>query len=385
MRRLRPILLSVLALACFAGCGDEEVRTITEVRTREKPRYEVPEDLTPAQRYGIRQRPMAGAGHGGAAGAVQRFAWKTPAGWSDEARRPGSLRKGSWTLDDAPQADCSLVVLGGSGGGLLGNVNRWRGEMGLAPIDQAAADALPRRTMLGREAVYVDLAGTYSGGMGGGGTITDARMLGLIIALPQATLFLKFTGPAEVVAANREAFESLANSITFGPQPPEVGTAPKGAGPTKAGAPGATKPEFLWAVPDGWEVQPPRMMRVVTLVPEDAPQAWCYVSRLGGTAGGLAMNINRWRGEMGVQAPLDDAGVEALPTIEVLGVEGTLLDLEGDFQGTGGPPQQGARMLGVVCPRPNEVVFIKMVGPADVIAKQRAAFLAFCTSLQEVR
>lgn len=390
MRRQRLLLPLVgLALGLLPGCGEEPTQTITDVRDRDTVRREVPEGMSAARRYGYRRPNDAahGGAHGGGQGGAmtQQFGWTTPAGWTEKPRTPGSMRRGSWSIDAAPRADCSLITLGGTGGGLAANVNRWRGEMGLEPLEGEAIAALPRRTLIGGEAVYLDMTGAFGGGMGGSGPIPNARMLGLIRALPQAMIFLKLTGPAEAVAANKAAFESLADSITFGTAPAAAGTTPK-AGPSAGAAKGPSKPTgFLWAAPDGWEQQPARMMRIVTFVPKDAPTAWCYVSRLGGTAGGLAMNINRWRGEMGINTPLDDAGVAKLETIDMLGTKATLLDVEGNFSGTGGPPQQGVRMLGVVCPRENDVVFVKMVGPPDAIAKHRAAFLALCTSLQEDR
>lgn len=384
MRRLLPILISGLAPLALGGCGeDTEVHTITDVRTREKPRFDVPQGITPAQRYGYTRRGERPDGH--QKQPAMGFSWTTPEGWSEKPLAPGGMRKGSWTIESAPEADCSLVVLGGTGGGLLGNVNRWREQMGLPEIDQAAADALPRRTLLERESVYVDLKGAYGGGMGGGGAIAEARMLGLIIALPQSMLFLKFTGPADVVGANQAAFEALADSITFGAKPSEGGSAGPAPEDDTSAPPERTASEFVWVAPEGWEVQPARMMRIVTLVPTDIPTAWCYASRLGGTAGGLAMNINRWRGEMGHRDALDAAGIAKLKTIDMLGGKGTLIDVEGDFSGTGGIPQSGARMLGVVCPRENDVVFVKMVGPVATVAKHYDAFVAFCRSLEEAR
>lgn len=404
MRRLGSILSLGLIPALLAACGgSDETHVISDVRERDSVRREVPEGLSAAQRYGYRPRnqppPGHGGGHGHAGSTAQQFGWETPAGWTEKPRNPGSIRKGSWTIDGASDTDCSLVALGGTGGGLLANVNRWRGEMGLEEIDEATLATLPHRELLGRKATYVNITGTYSGGMGGGGPVENARMLGLVLSLPQATLFLKLTGPAAVVEANQGAFEALADSITFGPKPPPPGDGdgdggddaagdgdtPAGPPPMRDGPASASSGRFVWATPDGWEQQPARMMRIVTFVPLDAPAAWCYASRLGGTAGGLTMNIDRWRGEMGKTEPLGDEGVAKLPTIEMLGTQATLLDVEGDFAGTGGPPQKGARMLGVVCPRERDMIFVKMVGPPDVVEKHRKAFLAFCASLREDR
>jgi len=369
--------LTVLAPCLLGGCGDStEVETVEDVRTRDEPRRHVPKGLTSAERYGYRSRGRGGDSHGGAQ-AARAFGWKTPAGWEEQARRDGSIRKGSWAVAGEPRTDCSLVMLGGSGGGLALNVNRWRKEMGLAEVGDDVVAAMPRRTLLKTEATYVDLTGAFSGGRSGSGALDGARMLGLILSLPRTTLFLKFTGPAAVVKAQRGAFEALGDSITFGPVGPRAGA----GNPPKA----LTKAAFAWDVPEGWGQQPPRMMRVVTFIPADAPTSWCYAARLGGGAGGLLNNVNRWRREMGHAQELDEAAVGALPTLDVLGTKAVFLDLEGDFSGTGGNPLKAARMFGVVCPRGSDVIFIKMVGPAATLATQREAFTAFCTSLREAK
>jgi hypothetical protein len=382
MRRLWSIYPLILALGALplAGCGpDEAPRTISDIRERDKPRYELPADLTVARRYGYRKRSDMPAGHGGPA-RTSVWAWTTPDGWEEKARGPGSIRLGSWAVTGEPLADCSLVSLGGDGGGLLLNVNRWRGEMGVEPLEAAGLKDLAERTLLESPATYVDIVGQFSGGQASGGKVENARMLGLILTVPRATLFLKFTGPVHVVEAHRAAFEALGDSITFGAPTPDP---TKGADP--ATPPPARGGRFVWDGPAGWDEQPARMMRIVTFVPKSEPASWCYVSKLGGTAGGLANNVNRWRGEMGERTVLDEAAIGKLPTLDVLGVKAVLLDLKGDFAGTGGPPLKGARMFGVICPRAGDVVFIKMVGPAATVGAHYDAFVALCTSLREAK
>jgi hypothetical protein len=318
-----------------------------------------------------------GAAHASAhdGGGRAHFAWTTPAGWDDEPA--GGMRQGSWRVHGEPKTDCSLVVLAGGGGGMLANVNRWRGEMGLQPLDAAGLAKLPRHELLGGQAVYVDMTGRFSGGRGRTGAIDDARMLGLILEVGQAALFLKFTGPAKVVGANRAAFEALASSLGPGGEAsadPHAGGAPQGAG-TDAGG-------YAFDVPKGWTQQPARMMRVATFVPDDLPAAWCYITRLAGDGGGLDLNVNRWRGEMG-QAPLDAAALAKLERIPMLGGQAVLLDVEGDFHGTGGPALEKARMVGAICERPGHVVFVKMVGPAASLQGEVARFRQLCSSLRE--
>ena len=41
----------------------------------------------------------------------------------------------------------------------------------------------------------------------------DYRMLGAIVEGPQGSIFIKFTGPAKTVAANRAAFDKMLESL----------------------------------------------------------------------------------------------------------------------------------------------------------------------------
>ncbi len=64
--------------------------------------------------------------------------------------------------------------------------------------------------------------------------------------------------------------------------------------------------EISWQLPAGWTEDPtPRMMRVATIrAGEGGDAAELVVSQLSGTFGSIGDNINRWRGQVG----LDPAG-----------------------------------------------------------------------------
>jgi hypothetical protein len=95
------------------------------------------------------------------------------------------------------------------------------------------------------------------------------------------------------------------------------------------------------------------------------------------------MNIDRWYAEMGLPAP-SPAEVEALPRGPVLGGQGVYVDVEGAFKGMGASAAvPGSRLLGMILERDRGSVFVKMTGPADDVAGERARFRAFCESLRE--
>ena len=134
-----------------------------------------------------------------------------------------------------------------------------------------------------------------------------------------------------------------------------------------------------YAVPDGWNDEGPKSMRAVNLM---IGEAQCYVILLGGEAGGLQMNLNRWRGEVGLE-PLELSDIEDLETVSILGTDAPLLDVRGDYSGMGDGGGADYRVYGVALIRDTISVFVKMVGPEDEVASQREAFLQFVSSLEE--
>jgi hypothetical protein len=122
-------------------------------------------------------------------------------------------------------------------------------------------------------------------------------------------------------------------------------------------------------------------MRSVTYSPSENSPAECYVAVLGGSAGGVEANINRWRQQMG-RTPLSPAEIDSLPKIQVLGQACPLVEISGSYTGMGGEQHQDYMMLGVVCSLPSSSVFVKMIGPEAEVRAERDNFVVFCESLR---
>ena len=81
--------------------------------------------------------------------------WLLPPGWT--ARMDGGMRYATLTPpQDAGKVEVSVVTLAGPAGGELANVNRWRGQIGLPPVEEAALAGLrkPLRSAAGPIALY---------------------------------------------------------------------------------------------------------------------------------------------------------------------------------------------------------------------------------------
>ncbi len=103
------------------------------------------------------------------------------------------------------KVDVSVIVLGGTAGGELGNVNRWRGQVGLPPVDEAALAQLRKevKSKAGTISVY-DFTGD--------GADKQRMVAGLLFA-DGRSWFLKMTGDPDAVGAARAGFMKVLESL----------------------------------------------------------------------------------------------------------------------------------------------------------------------------
>src|SRR5206468_3064611 len=106
----------LLALAALTGCDRGSAREITVTRVASRPSHEIKLDATTADRFDMGSGPAEGGPH--AHGPARKpLAWATPPSWSERAD-PGNMRLGSFAVAGNPDADCSIVLLPGSAGGV---------------------------------------------------------------------------------------------------------------------------------------------------------------------------------------------------------------------------------------------------------------------------
>lgn len=160
---------------------------------------------------------------------------------------------------------------------------------------------------------------------------------------------------------------------------PEPSAAALSAVPSAANEP----PNLQWDAPSGWTPAPATSMRLANFRIGSEQETECYVAVLKGAAGGAALNMDRWRGQMGVNAePLNEAGIAALPKIKMLGQDAPLLEVNGTYQSMEGQAHGGYTLLGTIVQNQGFSVFVKMIGPSASVQSQREAFIAFCGSLR---
>lgn len=190
-KKTRLAVASVLA-AAVAACGGEEVRHFRVAKAPAAP---------PAV-----QAASAGGMAGGVAspekpsGAVLR--WTLPNGWTES--EGGAMRYATFKAPVKGTVDASVVVLPGPAGGELANVNRWRGQIGLPPLDDAGLSAARKTvpTKAGPLRVY-DFTSEAA----------RKRLVAGLTELSGSTWFVKMTGDAEAVGAARNDFMKLLGSL----------------------------------------------------------------------------------------------------------------------------------------------------------------------------
>jgi len=202
--RVAPLAVGALLLL-VAGCRREEVTS-----------YRVAKDVpSPAEgasgdSLGTSHRP-AGPPPGMAGdvptpptpSTADALKWTLPAGWAQSF--PGGMRFASFKVPGTGKIDGSVVTLPGDAGGALANVNRWRGQIGLGPTDDAGL-AAARSTVKSRAGVASVYDFTSEG-------TRKSRLIAAILMVDGSSWFIKLTGDAEPVSAARPAFLKLLESL----------------------------------------------------------------------------------------------------------------------------------------------------------------------------
>jgi hypothetical protein len=128
------------------------------------------------------------------------LSWTAPAAW--QTRPASAMRKATFIIPGASadeQAELAVTAFPGDVGGLLANVNRWRGQLQLAPVDAAALHST--LTHLDINTLHVELVELV-----GPEAPERKRVLGAIVPVKGSTWFFKLTGPDAFVAAKKTDF-----------------------------------------------------------------------------------------------------------------------------------------------------------------------------------
>jgi hypothetical protein len=117
------------------------------------------------------------------------------------------MRYATLQVPVAGRIDASVVVLPGAAGGELANVNRWRQQIGLPPLEESAL--AKARTTVKAKAGPIKIYDFSSSGP------APTRVIAGLTEARGNTWFVKMSGDASAVSAAQEDFMKLIGSLRF--------------------------------------------------------------------------------------------------------------------------------------------------------------------------
>ena len=153
--------------------------------------------------------------------------WTKPEGWNEQPL--SEMRLGSFKVAgaNAASADVSVIAFPGEAGGLISNINRWRGQLQLPPLDEDQLSQVIQRTDVDNVPTYlVDFQTVEK-------AAKPSRILGAVLQTADRAWFVKMTGPPELIESQREKFLAFVKSFHFTnaavsePPAPAVSVKPK--------------------------------------------------------------------------------------------------------------------------------------------------------------
>jgi len=345
--RQMVLLTLVLSLGGVACRPEREVRA-----------YKIPKETHRAPVLAAGHSTNDGLDHGAETGAESsaEVGWTKPESWIEVPK--GQFRVASFKIEeDQKTADVSVVPLPGGAGSDLDNVNRWREEIGLEGVQE--------NQLTSEEVNIGDHTGRLFRIPGASEASTPVQTLAAIFHEGEKVWFFKLKGDGTLVEKSKADFIQFLASFKFGYSHEST---PKGRG--KAGKGEESLP---WNVPSTWQQIPKtEFLMAKYLVPgTDGKRAEMTVSSLPGDVGGGLMNLNRWRGQLGLAPVEEDQMGKLTSVIDVQDGRGMLVDMVGNDVKAG----TKARMMVVMVPREGSTWFFKFMGAETVIENERAAFL----------
>lgn len=256
--------------------------------------------------------------------------WSLPEGWTE---KPGNqFRFATLVIDSAEvplEVTVSTLPLAGQEiqGYLLSNINRWRGQLQLKPLEPEELEKkIVKVEVAGEPAWLVNIEGTLGG---------DTMRAG-----------------------------------------PSAGPAASGSGSTtKPPATASSNLPFTFDVPEGWISKAAGPMRMAEFAMADGDRkAVASVSTAGGE---LLANVNRWRGQIGLEPVSKDELEKSLQKLAAGNVQGDYVQLFGADKS-----KSPDAILGVVVNAVGRQWFIKLQGDADLVRREAERFEAFVKSIR---
>jgi hypothetical protein len=128
--------------------------------------------------------------------------WTLPPTWREEG--PAGMRRATFRPPAGEGTEVSVIVLPGAVGGMLANVNRWRGQIGLAAISESELPAAVTRVSSAAGDVSVVDFSSATG---------KERVFAGVLNTQGEVWFFKAMGPNEAVSKVKEPLLGILKSL----------------------------------------------------------------------------------------------------------------------------------------------------------------------------
>ena len=364
---VRCFILSLVAVGGLGGCREEKAQVYTAPK-------DPPLDLGKSA-----PSDLASSRPESTPATASSPPWVIPSGWTTKPDSSG-VRQASYEVSRGERSlDIAVTAFPRDTGSELDNVNRWRRELALPEVTTDALKGLAQSVAIGGETGR--LYEFVNPGPRTDGKPPERTYLAQFSA-GDLTVYFKLRGEATLAEEEKAHYLAWLASVQTGPGPADArppAPAPASQASSPADMRGAVTPPPTtdlpkWSPPTHWKAAGEKAMRLASFdVPgEGGAKGDVSISALGGSAGGLLMNVNRWRGQVGLPA-VDDAGLaKEAQTLELGADRGAFVDLKGADK----------RILAVVVARADRTWFYKLTGPDSLLTKERDNFVQFVKSVR---
>jgi hypothetical protein len=137
-----------------------------------------------------------------------------PSGWTEVPSPQMLLAKYVIQGNGDAKAEVNVSMLNGTGGGVMPNVTRWRGQLGLPPLSEEDWSKQAQTIdVAGNKGTLVDMTGTDMK------TGKKARLVGVIVPQAGDTWFYKLMGDEQVVEQQKDVFTKFIQTAKFSNAP----------------------------------------------------------------------------------------------------------------------------------------------------------------------
>ncbi len=338
------LLLAPLILCLLGSCKDDQIRTykVATDSTSENPSLPTA-DAAPPDNHATQSDTVV---------------WQTPGDWKPE--KAGQFLTAAYALPSGGRVTVSK--LGGDGGGLAANINRWRGQLGFKPLPENEVTGQPLKIAESQaEMLLFNLTSETSA--------DDAQgILAGVLPLKTETWYFKFSGPVGILKKSEGVFAGFLRSV-------RIAGSQKS---TPAPAPSDVKKVNV-TQPDGWSPSEGSTMRAASfsIAGPDGTSADVSVVPIPGDSGSVLDNVNRWRSQLKLSplASVDDPAAgkkEECPAGEIFTSQMTSSE----------PIQNGkkASIASAILKRPGMTWFFKITGDATLVEANLGKFDTFVRS-----